>query len=463
MDPADVAFAGAAEQAHLIRGGEVSAREVVQATLDRIARVDPKLNSYNAVFADDALATAAAIDERSDRDDHRPLLGVPVAVKDDTHVAGSPTHWGASGNDEVQITDAHIVTRLRAAGAIIIGKTTCSELTIQPFTETIEFGATHNPWNQAHTPGGSSGGSGAAVAAGLCGAAVGSDGLGSIRIPAAFNGVFGLKPHRDRIPKGPSKAGGWYGLSVVGPLTRRVRDAAVFMDATADDLPAGGYTAALDEPLAPMRIALSWKAYPPLSLRARLGDEQRAGIERIAEQLRALGHTVVEQEVDLAPSLFFNIGARYFRAVADDLATLPHPERTERRTRQLARMGKMMPGPMWRRSIDAEDEIRRRANTIFDIADVVLTPAALAAPWTIGHFDGASANRVLNDVGRVIPHFAPWNVIGQPAAVVPSGFDANGLPLAAQFYGRPHDEITLLRLAAQLEEATPWAHHRPNL
>ena len=172
---------------------------------------------------------------------------MPVAIKDDADVAGEPTCWGGSAHAGPRPVDSDVVARLREAGAIVVGKTNVPELTIWPFTETVAFGASRNPWNTQLTPGGSSGGSGAAAAAGLCGVALGSDGAGSIRIPAAFNGLFGIKPQRDRISLGPDHHDAWHGLSVYGPLARSVADAALFLDATADGAPAGGYPGALAE------------------------------------------------------------------------------------------------------------------------------------------------------------------------------------------------------------------------
>src|SRR3954454_6118621 len=220
MDATDLAFAGAAQQARLIASGEVSAREVVDAALRRIERVDPVLNAFRVVLSERALAEARQADARRGAGDARPLLGVPVAIKDDTDVAGVPTARGTAASDLTpRDRDAEVVRRLRAAGAIVVGKTNVPELMMWPFTESVSFGAARNPWALDRTPGGSSGGSaaagaagvgGRAVAAGLCGIALGTDGAGSIRIPAAFCGLFGIKPQRGRVPleRGPSD--GWH-------------------------------------------------------------------------------------------------------------------------------------------------------------------------------------------------------------------------------------------------------------
>ena len=216
MDATDLAFAGIARQAELIAAGEVSSRELVELYLERIERLDPQLNAFRVVFAERALEADQA-DARRGAGGERPLLGVPIAVKDDIDVAGEVTAFGTNAYGEPARADAEVVRRLRAAGAVIIGKTQRPELCIWPFTETATFGATRNPWDLQRAPGGSSGGSAAAVAAGLVGAALGSDGAGSIRIPAAWCGLFGLKPQRGRVPLAPH-ADAWHGLSVNGVL-----------------------------------------------------------------------------------------------------------------------------------------------------------------------------------------------------------------------------------------------------
>jgi amidase len=211
MDTVEIAFAGIARQAELIAGGELSSRELVELCLGRIERTQPRLNAFRVVFAERALMEADQADARRGAGDarmaqdgerlaQRPLLGVPIAVKDDIDVAGEVTAFGTNAHGAPARADAEVVHRLRAAGAVIVGKTNVPELCIWPFTESATFGATRNPWDLQRAPGGSSGGSAAAVAAGLVGAALGSDGAGSIRIPAAWCGLFGLKPQRGRVP-----------------------------------------------------------------------------------------------------------------------------------------------------------------------------------------------------------------------------------------------------------------------
>jgi amidase len=202
MDPEDVAFAGAARQTELIRAGEVSSLDLVELYLERIERLEPELNAFRVVMAGRALADARQADARRGAGGERPLLGVPIAVKDNEDVAGEPTSWGTSSHRGSAERDNDFVSRLRGAGAVVIGKTNLPELAIIGATEAPGFGVTRNPWDTDRTPGGSSGGSAAAVAAGLCAAATASDGAGSIRIPASCCGLVGLKPQRDRVSLG---------------------------------------------------------------------------------------------------------------------------------------------------------------------------------------------------------------------------------------------------------------------
>ena len=293
MDATDLCFLSADSQAAAVSSGDVSAVELVQSVLDRIASTDPQINSYRVVLAEQALAEAEALDAKGPSTD-RPLHGVPVAIKDSVDVAGEITSLGSAAKPTAATIDSPVVQQLRSAGAVIIGKTTCSELTVWPFTENETWGATRNPWNHDFSAGGSSGGSGAAVAAGLCSLALGSDGLGSIRVPAGFNGVVGLKPQRGRVHHSD---GNWHGLSVNGPIARSVADTALFLDATASDLPEGGFRHALREPAAPLRIAMSMKPMVDYPISARLGDEERLAVLRTADALQSLGHTVVEHRL----------------------------------------------------------------------------------------------------------------------------------------------------------------------
>jgi amidase len=456
VDTHELVFAGAAAQARMLADGVISAPELLDAYLERIGRLDTELRSYRVVLADSARQEAAAAQARLDAGERLPLLGVPIAIKDDVDVAGEVTTYGTAAHGPAAAEDAEVVRRLRAAGAVIVGKTAVPELMLWPFVETITFGATRNPWNTGYAPGGSSGGSGAAVAAGLAAMALGSDGMGSIRIPSTWCGLFGVKPQRDRVPLAPHDDA-WNGLSVNGPMARTVEDAALFLDVTA---PGNDFVAAAKREPGRLRIALSTKVPPPLT--AWVGKAQRAAVEEAGTLLRELGHEVIERDPDYPPSAVYGQALpRYFRGAYDDVKTLPHPERLERRTRAFARIGALFTNRRMNAIRGAESEVAERIQSIYDDVDVVVTPGTATGPSRIGAYQRRGAISTLTLVAARVPFQALFNVTGQPAAVVPWDLDGNGVPTSIQLVGKPFDEATLLSLAAQIEQARPWAQRRP--
>jgi amidase len=456
----DLAFAGAAEQARRLAAGTVSAPDLLALYLDRIARLDPQLRSYRVVLTERARADAAAAQARLDAGERLPLLGVPIAIKDDVDVAGELTTYGSSAHGPAPAEDAEVVRRLRAAGAVIVGKTAVPELMIWPFTETVTFGATRNPWNTAYTPGGSSGGSAAAVAAGLAAMALGSDGAGSIRIPATWCGVFGIKPQRDRVPLTPQD-GAWCGLSVNGPITRTVEDAALFLDVTANQpVPPGGFITAATRSPGRLRIALSWKVPPTVT--ARVGRAQRAAVEEAGAVLRDLGHDVVHRDPDYPTAAVYGHALpRMLRGISDTARALPHPGRLDSRTRTMARIGGLFSDRRMAKILAAETTVADHITRIFDDVDVVITPGAAAGPSRIDAYRRRGGVSTLALVSARVPFQVLFNATGQPAAVVPWGFDGKGLPTSVQLVGRPFDEATLLSLSAQIERTRPWSQRRP--
>jgi amidase len=456
MERDELAFAGVARQAELIRAGEVSSRELVELYLERIERLDPQLNAFRTVMAERAVVDAQQADGRHGAGGDRPLLGVPIAIKDDVDVAGEVTAYGTAAHGPARTQDAEVVRRLREAGAVIVGKTAVPEMMIWPFTETVTFGATRNPWNTDYAPGGSSGGSGAAVAAGLAALALGSDGMGSIRIPSTWCGLFGIKPQRDRVPLAPHDDA-WQGLSVNGPLARSVEDAALFLDVTA---PGNDFVAAAKQSPGQLRIALSAKAPPGLIV--RVGKSQRAAVDEAGALLRELGHEVIERDPDYPPSgVYSQALPRYFRGVYDDAKALPHPERLDARTRAFARIGGLISERRMNAIRGAESEVAERIQSIYDDVDVVITPGTAMGPSRIGAYQRRGAISTLALVAARVPFQALFNVTGQPAAVVPWDMDGKGVPTSIQLVGKPSDEATLLSLAAQIEQARPWTQRRP--
>ncbi len=466
MDAEELAFAGIARQAELIRAGEVSSRELAEIYLERIERLEPELSTFTEVLPEGALADAGAADARRSKGDEAPLLGVPVAIKDNVDVTGAATRFGslAYGTEPAE-DDGEVVRRLRAAGALIIGKTTLSELAILPFTETEGWGATRNPWDTGRSVGGSSGGSAGAVAAGLVGAASATDGGGSIRIPAAFCGLVGLKPQRGRVPMEPHDH--WNNLSAAGCVTRTVADTALYLDVvTAGGGDPGGpeppvqpYAVAAATPPGRLRIAISEKParaiLPPVVSR-----EAKTGLAEIEELLRSLGHDVRRHEPAFGMT-GNNFVARYLAGVREDVKAVPHPERLEARTRAFGRIGRPYAGGMARRATRAAAADAEQINRSWAEFDVLVTPTVGETAVEIGRWGGKGALRTILGVSRVFCFTPIWNHTGQPAMAIPAGFTARGLPRSVSLIGRPNGEPTLISLAAQIESERPWADRRP--
>jgi amidase len=451
MERDELAFAGVARQAELIRAGEVSSRELVELYLERIERLDPELNGFRRVMAERALVDAQQADARRGAGGDRPLLGVPIAVKDVEDVTGEVTRWGTDAFSTPAAQDSELARRLRSAGAVIIGKTNCPELAIMGDTEGPAFGVTRNPWNTDRSAGGSSGGSAAAVAAGLCAAATASDGMGSIRIPAAHCGLVGLKPTRDRLPLTPLKEH-WYGLSVTGFVTRSVRDTALLLAVGAGD------DALLDAPDRPpdrLRFAVSTK--PPFP--ARVHPDVKRAIDQTAGRLRSLGHEVEQEDPSYPP--LTPATTRYLAGIAQDVdERVERPERLQRRTKGFARIGRAIPQPVldWARR---EDDWPRYA-PFFERYDLLLTPVNAVPPWRAGQWEGLGAVRTFLGMAQAQPVFCgEWNLTGQPAISVPAGTSEDGMPIGVMIVGRHNEETTLIAVAAQLEAELHWTDRRP--
>ena len=300
----EIAFAGAARQAEMVRAGEISPTELVRLHLERIERLDPQLNSFRVVLAERALLEAEQAEARLKGGDERPLLGVPIALKDSTDLAGERTTLGTDGFSDPAAADSEMVRRLREAGAIVVGKTLLPELAICGFTESATYGVTRNPWDPQRTPGGSSGGSAAAVAAGLVPIASASDGAGSIRIPAACCGLFGLKPQRGRISLAPHLEH-WNGLSVDGCVSRTVLDTALWLDVTSGGSEEAGAPPPPERPFvesaqtAPGKLRIAYSTAPPRAAAPpTVSEVAKDAVAETAGVLRSLGHETVQQDPD---------------------------------------------------------------------------------------------------------------------------------------------------------------------
>jgi amidase len=465
----DLAFAGAEALALMVRAREVSARELVELYLRRIEALDPRLNAFRAILADEALAAADRLDADNPAD-AGPLAGVPIAVKDDRPVAGQPMTYGSRSPTEPEPADGEVLRRLRAAGAIPLGITNVPELMLFPWTASDANGITRNPWNPTRTPGGSSGGSAAALAAGLAAAATGSDGGGSIRIPAACCGLVGMKPTRGRTSTQPLGRD-LLGLTVYGALARTVTDSALLLDVihgtTAADVhsipaPRGSFhQAALTVPDRPLRVAISRKV--PAGVFAPLSGDQRLAWERTARLLSELGHEVIERDPEYGlVSLEFM--QTYLRGAYEAYTELAQPGLAEASTRQLAQLGRLLVSDHRREALLAKrPRTTRRITSLWEDCDVLLTPGIATSAIAAEGGYGRPAPIALNRAARFIPWYPVFNFTGQPAISLPAGFSGDGLPLSVQLAGGLGAEETLYSLSGQIEAARPWSSHRPSM
>jgi amidase len=455
-----LAFASATEQAELIRRGEVGSEELVRLYLDRIERLDPQLNAYVTVAAEQALAEA-----RSPRPG--PFSGVPLPVKDLAETAGIRTTLSTRGLAEhVPARDVHVVARLRAAGFVLLGKTNTPELGLTPLTHSALNGICRNPWDRARTPGGSSGGAAVAVAAGLAPAAHGSDGGGSIRIPASCCGIYGLKPSRGRVS--PAPYGDLFGLSTAGPLTRTVADAAAILDAIAGNelgdpylCPPPARPFAAEVGADPGRLRIAWTTEPPLDTEVDAACAQ--AVEAAALLLAELGHDVVEATPawgsdELLPAftrLWQASPALHGPAVRAGLEPLGAA---------LADAADATSSVDYLLAVAALQTAARRVVSFWADHDLLLTPTLALPPVPVDwHDDEPDPWAQFAKNARFTPFTPIVNVTGQPAASLPLHWSAEGLPIGVQLIGRPADEATILRVSAQLEAARPWRDRRPEV
>jgi amidase len=444
--------ATAKQIARAVRRGDASATSVVADHLEYIAAEAPALGAFRTVRATEAIAEAEQVDQQEDLA-NLALAGVPVAVKENTPVAGLPTWNGsAAARSPVAEDDDEVVRRLRGAGAVVVGVTRMPEMGLWAVTDD-EDGPARNPWDETRTPGGSSGGSAAAVAAGLVPIAHGNDGLGSIRIPAACCGLVGLKPGRGLIP-GRMPVENWFGLTEHGILATTVADAVIGLGVLAGRRP--------DKLVEPGRLRVGVSLRSP-AVGIRPDRPNRDAVSTAARLLVAAGHDAVTADPAYPPRLTLAglatwVGAAHQDATEAgvDVAAL------QPRTRRHIAAGRLA----WRYGLvrEADREAWRERSIGFFAdrnLDVLLTPVLAGAPPVAGGWAGRSwlANVVAST--RYAPYAAPWNVAGLPALAVPVGVRADGLPVGVQLVGPPGSELTLLAVAGQLEVANPWPRHAP--
>jgi len=455
-------------QLYQLAAGTVTSDQLVRRSLDVIDASQSTLNAFRVVLHERALADAAAADRKRAAGQDLPLLGVPIAVKDDVDVAGVPTRFGADGNIREASQDSEVVRRLRAAGAVIVGKTNTCELGQWPFTSGPAFGHTRNPWSSEHTPGGSSGGSAAAVAAGLVAAAIGSDGAGSVRIPAAWTHLVGIKPQRGRISTWPLPEA-FNGITVNGVLARTVTDAALLLDAASGNVPGDLHQPPpvrvsdfVGQAPGPLKIAMSTK-FPYTVFKAKLHPEILAAMQSVAGQLEELGHTVVERDPDYNLQMSWNFLSRSTSGLLDWVDRLGPNVNLDKRTLANTRTGWMLSQNTLRKARAREAQAQRRIGWTFNLFDVVLAPTTALPPPRVTDFDhrgGLSTDRAMI---RACPVTWPWNLLGWPSINVPAGFTYGGLPIGVQLMGPANSEPLLISLAAELEALNGWAMRQPDV
>jgi amidase len=465
----------ATAQAELVREKSVRPIELVEAAIARIERLNPKLNAVVTPMFDRARAEAAVADSEG------PFAGVPFLLKDLlAECAGVRITEGSAFIDGryTPETDSELTRRLKQAGLIVVGKTNTPELGILPTTEPRLFGPTHNPWSLGRTPGGSSGGSAAAVAAGLVAMAHANDGGGSIRIPASCCGLFGLKPTRGRNPLGPLYGDILGGLIVEHVLTRSVRDSAALLDATAGPDLGDPYNA--PPPARPFREEVT---RPPGFLRIAFTASSVNGAPVHADCVRAvrdaarlcedLGHDVSEAtpalEGDVITQAFMTVWSAGAAWSIDDWARrtsqTPSAERFEPLTWALYEMGNRQRGADYLLAIQDLQRVSRQVAQFFAQYDVWLSPTVAEPPPVLGSFDATPDNPLegILRAAQFVPFTPIFNATGQPAMSLPLFWNAESVPIGVQFAGRYGDEATLFRLAAQLEQARPWTGRWPPL
>ncbi len=437
--------ATAKQIARAVRRGDTSATQVLADHLDHIRRCDAQLRAFR-LMRPEAVAESEAVDDQEDLA-NLPLAGVPVAVKENTAVAGLPTVNGSAGaTAAVADADDEVVRRLRGAGAVVVGTTRMPELGLWCLTDD-DTAITRNPWRPDRTPGGSSGGSAAAVAAGLVPIAHANDGLGSVRIPAACCGLVGIKPGRGVLPP---LAGDWFDLAEHGILATTVADATLGLAVLA-----GWAPPRLVQPDR-LRVAVSGRS-PVAGIRA--DTAAREALASASRMLALAGHDTTAASPAYPTSLGLRTTATWFAAAAQSAAELDLAA-LQPRTRRHAALGRFVQ----RRGLVRDRDraaFRSACEAWFQDYDVLLTPALASTPPPAVDWHARSWWSNLITCVRFAPYAAPWNVAGFPALVVPMGVRPDGLPVAVQLVGPPGSELTLLGVAGQMEQASPWLRHAP--
>ena len=472
MNEDDYLACDAVGLAERIARREVSAAEALEAALARMAKVNPKINAVTMDLSERARAEAARAGDKAG-----PLAGVPFLLKDlGAKLEGTVTTESSRLYAEtIAANDSALSTAYRKAGLVIFGKTNTPELGLEPVTEPAMFGPTRNPWDLTRTAGGSSGGAAAAVAAGIVPAAHASDGGGSIRIPAACCGLFGLKPSRGRVSYAP-KDEGWGGFSCVHAVTRSVRDSAALLDAASTPQPGDPYWAApptrafieraASDPAQRLRIAFTTAAF---ASGGAVDPEVAQAVREAAKLCQSLGHIVEEAEPPIERAALAAAGIVISASVAADFEQLAADrgrpvgeDEVEPNTWGSYQRGLAVSGAEYIRALRTSHALGRRVGGFFERYDILICATLGSPPIPVGHLHepGLSQRDYVERLFAFMPNTQAFNITGQPAASIPLATSAGGLPIGVQFVGRQGDDGLLLSLAGQLERAAPWAGRR---
>jgi Asp-tRNA(Asn)/Glu-tRNA(Gln) amidotransferase A subunit family amidase len=475
VDATDLAFTPAIDLDRLIRTRAVSPVELTRALLDRIDRLNPRLNAFLTVTADLAIAQAKAAEERARRGARLgPLDGIPYSLKDLEPTAGIRTTFGSKWFEQhVPTEDGVVAERLKATGAVLLGKTNTPNFGFKDCCDNLIGPPCRNPWKLDRTSGASSGGAGAAVAAGLGPIAHGSDGAGSIRIPSALCGIFGFKPSFGRVPYAPT-ADYWAARAHNGVMTRTVRDGALLLEAMAGpdprdplsiDAPPDRYLAACDGDLRGLRVVWSGHlGYAPVD------PEVRALCEAAARRFADFGCTLETRDPDWPDPLDFHKIIYEVSVASRQIDRFrEHPEWIEPTLRAMIENAQRVTAIEHGKALLARSAFYEQARGFFDTCDLLLTPQMPVGAWAADPGPGPQqgpaeiGGRPTPTMFHRLPFTYPFNLTGQPAATVPCGFTAEGLPVGLQIVGRWHADVTVLRAAACFEAVQPWAQTRPPL
>lgn len=460
--------------AELVARGEIKSEELVAAALQAAEKINPKIN---AILQTLPTQSAAAVQSGLPQG---PFAGVPFLIKELVlHAKNVRCDMGSKlAQGYVPPADTELMARFRRAGLVLVGTTQTPELGYNPTTETVTFGPVHNPWDLTRSAGGSSGGSGAAVAAGIVPLAHANDGGGSIRIPASCNGLVGLKPSRDRVPTGPDYSDPLCGLACEFVVARSVRDAAALLDVVAGaDVGAPGHPVPPTRPYreevqtSPGRLRIAWTTTPASG--AKIDPECEKAVQETIRLLQDLGHTVIEDRPSYDWEAFLEnvhvIWTAYTTFAVDNIARVlgrkPGPDNLEAVTLACYEDGKRYSAADLLKATDHGNLVSRQVGVFFQNFDVFVTPTIARPPALLGELDqnrkGMTAMEWTRQVFTYCPFTPVFNSTGQPAMSLPLHWSANGLPIGVQIAGRFGDEATLFRLASQLEQARPWSSKRP--